>query len=718
MTRPLRRVWRRRRTAVLLAVATVAASFGWALAPGPSSAQTPNPPFTVEVSRTTGLRDGEVVDVTVRANPGVRINSGDSIMRVCRPGVTYAAAADLNPLNGKCPANGTSSSAEASAQLLAVADGSLAEGDIAVSAGNPVWSVFGRPDFTLECGPGAPCLLVVQVGTSTSAGGPVTHHFVTRELTFATNDPTAGCGSRNPAAISTAGSDRMQAVWAATTLAQCASGATGGASSSFAPTGEGAGLEAFASGQRDLAYTASGYRSVEGLNPATQRSTVYTPVAMNAVVIATLGGGQVITDEPAWPVGKTRPYSPPLQLTAAEAATLIGKGQFFLSFDRGPDVIARNPQLASGIYFNQSGGKYVNPLAVQDPTAVSLYMTSFLDSVAPDAWVAGPAADFAPRGVHAQLGTATPGFESALMPISSQSQLRAMANVDVRQTVSNPQPGWALTDYATAMELGLQPVAIQNTAGEFVLPTPESIAAGVSTMTVEADSRRVPNPQATAAGAYPLAMVEYAMAPAEPLIDATCAPRTDSQQVLSSWLSFLTGPGQAALGDGLVPLTPQLADQAQASIAQVGGAPSTARCTPVIPEAPAVPVPSGPGVGGFPTGGSGSGFDTGSGSFGDSSGGGAAGAGTAALSASTPAELDGAEELADAAEPTLPPFLGIAAVSQVISPIALLLVVVLTSGAAFLTSGRPAPPALARAGRAVTSSADRVVRRLPGLRRR
>ena len=709
-------IWRRRRTAVLLAVATVAAAFGWALAPGPSSAQTPNPPFTVEVSQTAGLRDGEVLDVTVRATSGVRINPGDSIMRVCRPGVTYAAVADLNPLNGKCPANGTSSSAEASAQLLAVADGSRAEGDIAIGVGVAEWQVFGQPNFTLECGPGAPCLLVIQVGTSASAGGPVTHHFVTRELTFVTDDPTGGCGSRNPAAVSTAGSDRMQAAWAAATLAQCGSGATAGASSSFAPTGEGEALEAFASGQRDLAYTASGYRPVAGLNPATERAAVYTPVAMNAVVIATLGGGEVITDDPAWPVGKPRPYSPPLRLTAAEAATLIGKGQFFLSFDRGPDVIARNPQLASGIYFNQSGGKYINPLAVQDPTAVSLYMTSFLDAVAPDAWVAGPAAEFAPRGVDAQLGVATPGFESALMPISSQSQLRAMANVDVRQTVSNPQPGWALTDYATAMELGLQPVAIQNAAGEFVLPTPESIAAGVSTMTVEADGRRAPNPQATAPGAYPLAMIEYAMAPAEPLIDATCAPRTDSQQVLSSWLSFLTGPGQAALGDGLLPLTPQLADEAQASIAQVGLAPSTARCVPAIPAAPRPPAPAGPNVGGFPTGASSSGFGSSTGSRG-SSGSGAAGA-AAALSASTPAELDGAEELADAAEPTLPPFLGIAAVSEVISPIALLLVVVLTSGAAFLTSGRPAPPAIARAGRSVTSSADRVVRRLPGLRRR
>ena len=51
----------------------------------------------------------------------------------------------------------------------------------------------------------------------------------------------------------------MQAAWAAATLAQCGSGAAGGASSSL-PTGEGEALEAFASGQRDLAYTASGYR--------------------------------------------------------------------------------------------------------------------------------------------------------------------------------------------------------------------------------------------------------------------------------------------------------------------------------------------------------------------------------------------------------------------------------------------------------------------------
>ena len=64
-------------------------------------------------------------------------------------------------------------------------------------------------------------------------------------------------------------------------------------------------------------------------------------------------------------------------------------------------------------------------------------------------------------------------------------------------------------------------------------------------MTVEPDGRRTPDPGATAPGAYPLTMIEYAMAPAEPLVDEACAPRPESQQVLSSWLAFLTGPGQA-----------------------------------------------------------------------------------------------------------------------------------------------------------------------------
>jgi hypothetical protein len=715
MTRTLGRAWHRRRTAFLLATATIAASFGWALAPGPSSsAQTPDPPFTVEVSQTSGLLDGDVVDVTVRADPGARIEpDAQNDLFICRPGLAYTTAADLAASAGNCPFFASvSTSSEGSARLFTLADGSRAEGDIAVGVGIAEWSPgFGLPNATLECGPAAPCLLVVRVATSV-AGAPATDNFATFELTFTTPDPTAGCGSRNPAAISTAGSDRMQAMWARSTLAQCTSGASLGASTSFAPTGEGEGLAAFAVGGRDLVYTAAGYRPIGGLDPSPQRSPVYTPVALNAVVIAAMGG-QLVNDDPQWPVGLPKPYAEPIRMTAAEAATLVGQGLSFFSVLSGPEFLARNPHIGPEAHYRSDSDKLTGTVAVQDATAVSLFATSFLDTRAPDQWIQRPSLE--DRGVHAQLGNADPDFAISLSPVSQKSQMAALRNA-LGQNAANTGPAWVLTDYATAIELGLTPVAIQNAAGEYVLPTPQSIAAGVATMTVDADGRRAPDPGASAPGAYPLTMIEYAMAPSEPLVDEACAPRAESQQLLSSWLTFLTGPAQAGLGVGFVPLTSELTAEAEQAIARVGTSPSTAVCAPVNPGGPGGPGTTGPlaaGVGS--SGGTGTG-GSGTGTRGSGSGAGADAA-AGALSPSTPDELAGASELADAAEPTLPPFLGIAAVSELISPVALLLVVVLTSGAAFLTSGRPVPPAIARAGTKVASAADGLARKLPGVRR-
>ena len=95
MTRSLRSVWHRRRTAVLLATATIAASFGWALAPGSSSAQTADPPFTVEVSQTTGLLDGDRVEVTVQANPGTTLHA--DTRRRARACTSAARASHMRP---------------------------------------------------------------------------------------------------------------------------------------------------------------------------------------------------------------------------------------------------------------------------------------------------------------------------------------------------------------------------------------------------------------------------------------------------------------------------------------------------------------------------------------------------------------------------------------------------------------------------------------------
>jgi hypothetical protein len=213
------------------------------------------------------------------------------------------------------------------------------------------------------------------------------------------------------------------------------------------------------------------------------------------------------------------------------------------------------------------------------------------------------------------------------------------------------------------------------------------MAAAVPSMLVDADGRRQPDPAGAAAGAYPLTMVEYAMTPAEPLVDAACAARPGAQALLASWLQYLIGPGQQALPAGFTPLTPDLQAEAGATIPRVGASPSTA-CGPTTPPGPAAG-PAAPSVAAVAgTGASGSG--AGAGRFGS----GAAGPGAgldAGVREATPDELAAASEAADATEPRLPPFLGIRAVSQVLSPVALLLIVGLTSLTALVTSGRTLP---------------------------
>ena len=281
-------------------------------------------------------------------------------MRVCRPGVTYTAAADLNPLNGKCPTNGTSSSAEASAQLLAVADGSRAEGDIAVGVGVAEWQVFGTAELHAR----------VRPRRALPPRDPGRH----QRLGRAVRSPTTSCPGADvrhrrpdrrvrqphPAAVSTAGSDRMQAAWAGATLAQCGAGAGAGASSSFAPTGEGEALEAFAAGQRDLAYTACGYRPVAGLDPATERGGLHARGDERGRHRRDRRQ-QVTTDDPPGRSACRSRTAQPIRMTAAEAATLVGQGPFQFADVFGPDFLARNPQLGTSPYWRRAATSTPEP---------------------------------------------------------------------------------------------------------------------------------------------------------------------------------------------------------------------------------------------------------------------------------------------------------------------------------------------------------------------
>jgi hypothetical protein len=289
--------------------------------------------------------------------------------------------------------------------------------------------------------------------------------------------------------------------------------------------------------------------------------------------------------------------------------------------------------------------------------------------------------------VSADFSTAQPDFTAALLGVTSRSLLAAGAHNDVQQNPADPGPGWALTDYATAVALGMTPVAIENGSGEFVAPTPETMAAALDGMIHEPDGRLTPDPNASAAGAYPLTTVEYAMAPAEQLVDDSCASRPHAQELLRTWLDYLTGPAQSSLPTGFVALPDSLREQAPAAIAKVGASPTTCG-VPAAPGGPGTTPPDRPSA--TPTA-SADATARSSAGAGLGAGDGLLDADALALTASA-AELAAAADAADAAEPELPPVFGIIPVSRVLAPAALLLTVALTSMAALVTSGRPILP--------------------------
>ena len=396
-------------------------------------------------------------------------------------------------------------------------------------------------------------------------------------------------------------------------------------------------------------------------------------------------------------------------MTAAEAATLVGQGPVLprLRVDRSRLPGPEPPDSASGSYFNQSGDKYVNR-ASRSRTRPRCRCSRRRSStrVAPDAVGRRPGGRLRPAGSRRPARHRRPRLRERVD--AGQSQQSQLARHGQRRRAADrvqPGPGWALTDYATAIELGLHARGDRERGGR--VRAADARVDRRRCLDDDGRARRPPRPRPAAPprpGAYPLTMVEYAMAPAEPLVDATCAPRAESQQVLSSWLTFLTGPGQAALGPGLRAADARAGGRGR-GVDRPGGRVAVDRGVhPRQPRGPGGPRGRGSGGGRRPDRWHRQRVRLGQRSSVAPAAAAAPGAGAAALSASTPDELAGAEELADAAEPTLPPFLGIAAVSEIISPMALLLVVVLTSGAAFLTSGRPAPPALApgRPGRDVS----------------
>jgi hypothetical protein len=687
-----------------------------------TDAQTPDESrISVAVSQSTDLVDGQVIDVVVTPAPGTTLVDGvTGHLRLCQRDASFADGesigsppSDLLSRNGKCPAVGSpfvsSDATRTGATLHPMPDATRMLGSIRVGVGTTEPSEPN--EVPLTCDHDNPCTLVAfaPVMPGVWAADTVT-------LSFAPPDPAAAaCGTgAATGAISTIGPDRMSAANVAWTVAQCrptgkkkSSNFVAAAADSEDPNaaaGEQRALADLAKGDRDLAYSAVG-PGTPGFEPKAQRDVVAIPVAVNAMVVGLAGGYQTV-DAPDWPARLPHPFHG-VKLTADELASLFGRSlhsHFIGTY--GPAVQARNaPQM--DIALNRSEGGGILPVAYGGPHAGTRYFTAYLDTLAPDVWKASPTpADGPDRGVYAKLANSDPGFNNVIETVSSMAGFeKAFFGVEEANNVFGP--GYFLTDYATAERLGLDLVSIPNAAGEFVAPTPGSITKGLSTMSAQPDGTLAPDTTASGAGAYPLTMVEYALVPAGPLVDtAHACRRTESQALLEDWLTFISGDGQAAL-ENFVPLTEQLRAEATSAIAHVGatappgtptvacngGAQPTNPTTPQAPSSPSLPpssIPSpsesalGSGTGNNTAGLGGSGADT----------------STAATGAqrATAADARAAKKAADEADIKIPPFLGIAAVSQLISPLALLLIAVLTSIAAFGTSGRPVPvpPGLSR----------------------
>lgn len=678
--------------ALLLFAAASAAVPGAAPA---ASADAGSSGFTVTATPTSGVIDGQAIKIRVDAPAGKKFGFG-SRARICADGPTYALPTDLLPFGaGHCPNAGLSSSATpgGAASLDPLPNQSAVIGTLRVGTGRVEWGPATDPSqFSLTCDAANPCRLVLELQTTS---GVVID--ASQQITFADAEATASCGGAADGVLTSAGSDRFIDTWARWTRAQCE--ATGKKASTNAVfTGEGLGLDTFAAGQADLAYSATG-PLMPGRAIESPRPSVSVPVALNAVVIGMLGGYP--STDPAWPSGVPHPFTE-AKLTPAELATLFGQGFFGFSPQPGDPVLARNPQLATGV--TGLGGPAMAP---SGSDATSYFATRWFTNRAADAWKTPvvPLDDIpglTPRGTTSELAAADPAFPVAISSLySARSSLKQKFAAASLTSAGTYPITWVLTDLATAEQLDIPVASLQNSRGEFVAPTAASLAAAVPTMTVAADGTVMPGTGDDAAGAYPLTFVEQVVAPTQPLLADDCTPRTDSQALLASWVRYLTGDGQQQL-DGLTPLTPSLAEVATASAAKIGTAAVTGPCQPApttttttttVP--PATPSDAG---GGLPVGGDfGStdlpaGTDLGSSALGGS--GALASDGSTPAGGAAPVRRSDARSASDAAEasgpsgPKLPTLLGAQPLHASAGLAALLGLAFLGAGAGTLGAGR------------------------------
>lgn len=684
--------------AVILTLAT------WVAPVEPSTAQAEKP-YTVEVSKFTDLVSGEVIEVDLRTVEGTIVYPGvPSQVYTCRslPGHDYTAA-DLT--NGTCLPRGVRLS-----ELDSSLDGDLfrrfpdagpEQGRRAIAILRPGvgpgnW-VQNGVNHSLMCGPDDPCRLVYRIQTQTGADSPVEVVDEGPELQYRPVQGVVGCEGQSPDVVTSAMPDRLQDAWLSWTRDTCQQANSPPPTSAFFEP-EGNALDSFAAGEVDLTYSAVGYRP--GFEPAARRGMVPVPVGLNAVVVA-VGGGYPV-DDGTWPENFPKPHEQ-FRLTNDHLAILFGQWyQTLFNVEQHSNaVMANNPQIIGPQYLINANA--ARAMAVTGPQSTTLFASSHLAALAPDQWtsVAG-----APRGIETDLNASDPPHTTDEVDLKTGRP--DLARIVYRELYAQGTY-YVLTDLATANALGLTVVTIPNAAGDWVTPTAESLAAAVPQMVEQDDGTLVPNPHTTAG--YPLTYVEYAMAPAEPLMTPACTARTASQTLLADWLGYMTtdGQGQLPLADGgLVPLTSALQTTASERIDEVGAAASRCGAAPPPPTTP----PTTDNTGGAP--GSSYGPEAAAGRPGGSGSSSSPGSITNPDSPTRPSDPETVEEALEAAEEDdvdLPGLTGIRAINALWSPTALVAVVVLTTGLALFGAGYQLPEGVRRAAAQGWTAGRSAVRR-------
>lgn len=546
-------------------------------------------PFSYSIEVPSGpFADGEAITIRIVGEPGMRVsNSG-----FCHPDMPTATSQDV--LTEWCTAtvgNGTTGGIEP-ADLDGVVELTIRAGVGAASKQAPALGTT----HDWHCDTTSSCRVALEIIPET--GNAVFDTSIS--LTYRDSASTAACGGPADDQVESAAPDRLTEAWVTWTVAECGEEGTA-TTASF--TNDGVALGQFAAGSVDLAYAGVPAGSAgfdEGARPA-----VHTPIGLNATVVAVAG----FQPEPSSVEGtkRWRPIDDVRMSTEELNALLSGH----LTLDEGlqGSLKARNPQLAE-----QDNLSFAMPNGLAGPQATTQHMTRLLTARMGDAWSypnlaskyethagqpLGPFADY--NDVFNSLGMINllTGKPQLVGDIYKKLAEKPQANSLVH---------FYLTDLATARQLGIAPVALQDASGEYVLPTPESLADAVPSMVEAADGTLALDP-AQGGDGYPLTFVEYAVTPAEEIVDEACAPDEAARTAIRDWVGYVAGEGQRfSSAAGLVALPQDLRTDAEATVARIGAADITVGpCAPTTPPPEEeTPPPAGPGEippGGIPTGG-------------------------------------------------------------------------------------------------------------------